>query len=126
MTAKGEKLKISQRTNACFRATERGMVLLATRHGAQAPQFPPREFAHGNELDEELELGPAGTLYTYSIVHATKDQPPYAVAIVDFHPGVRAFGRLLVDGAAPALGTPVRVVPFDLPDGTPDYAFQAG
>ncbi|WP_382327514.1 hypothetical protein ACFJGX_00395 [Hydrogenophaga sp. UC242_50] len=44
--------------------------------------------------------------------------------MVDFEPGVRAFGRLLFDAEPPAIGSRVRVVPFSLPDGTPDYAFQ--
>ena len=44
--------------------------------------------------------------------------------MVDFEPGVRAFGRLLYSAKPPAIGASLRVVPFALPDGTPDYAFQ--
>lgn len=118
-------MKISQRTQPCFRDSPRGMVLVATRTAGHDPQFPPIEFLHGDEPAVEIELGPSGRLYSYSVVHAGKDRPPYALAMVDFEPGVRAFGRLLFEGRAPALDSTVRVVPFALTDGTPDYAFQA-
>jgi hypothetical protein len=46
--------------------------------------------------------------------------------MVDFEPNVRAFGRLNLDGAtAPKIGSTVRIVPFDMADGTADYAFEA-
>jgi acyl-CoA-associated DUF35 OB-fold domain-containing protein len=118
-------LKISQRTQPCFRDSPRGMVLVATRTAGHDPQFPPVEFLHGGEQAEEVELGPTGRLYSYSIVHAGKDQAPYGLAMVDFEPGVRAFGRLLFQGRPPAIDSTLRIVPFAMPDGTPDYAFQA-
>lgn len=117
-------MKISKRTEPHFRETPEGMVLVGTQSAGQPPQFPPLEFLHGDQRVEEIELGPTGRLYSYTIVHASKDKPPYGLAMVDFAPGVRAFGRLLYDAHPPAIGSILRVVPFALPDGTPDYAFQ--
>lgn len=120
-------MKLKRRVNAHFRATEAGMLLIATRT-AQHPQlqFPPLEFIHDDQPVEEVAIGPQGTLYTYTVVHPGKDSKPYALAMVDFEPNVRAFGRLLLDGTnAPKIGGAVRVVPFDMADGTADYAFEA-
>jgi uncharacterized OB-fold protein len=100
------------------------MKLVATQIAGHPPQFPPIEFLHGDQRAEELELGPNGVLYSYSVVHPGKDKAPYGLAMVDFEPGVRAFGRLLFDGRPPAIGAALRVVPYALPDGTADYAFQ--
>ncbi|NEX64685.1 Zn-ribbon domain-containing OB-fold protein [Noviherbaspirillum galbum] len=117
-------MKISKWMGPHFRETPRGMVLVATQLAGAPAQFPPVEFLHGDQRPAEVELGPSGHLYSYTVVHASKDKPPYGLAMVDFEPGVRAFGRLLFDGQPPALGSRVRVVPFALQDGTPDYAFQ--
>lgn len=117
-------MKISKRTEPHFRETPKGLVLVATQLPHQPAQFPPVEFFHGDQQPEEIELGPTGSLYSYTVVHASKDKPPYGLAMVDFEPNVRAFGRLLFDGNPPAIGTRLRVVPFTLADGTPDYAFQ--
>ena len=120
-------MKLKRRSRAHFRQTEAGMLLIATRT-ARHPQlqFPPLEFVHDDEPVEEVAIGPQGTLYTYTIVHPGKDREPYALAMVDFTPNVRAFGRLLLDaGHAPRIGGTVRVVPFDMADGTADYAFAA-
>jgi uncharacterized OB-fold protein len=117
-------MKISKRTEPHFRETPNGMVLVATQLPGQPAQFPPVAFVHGDQQVEEIELGPTGCLYSYSIIHASKDKPPYGLAMVDFEPNVRAFGRLLFDGKPPAIGSRLRVVPFTLPDGIPDYAFQ--
>jgi uncharacterized OB-fold protein len=101
------------------------MLLTAVRlSGSGEVRFPPPGFLHGDEAAEAVALGPLGQLYTYTTVHPAK-APAYSLAMVDFAPGLRVFGRLLSrQGAAPALGDPVRVVPFALPDGTPDYAFE--
>lgn len=117
-------LKISKRTERHFRETSDGMVLVATRVGGQPAQFPPVEYVHGDQRAEEIVLGPTGLLYSYSIVYPGKDKAPYGLAMVDFEPGVRAFGRLLFDGQPPVIGSSLRVVPFSLADGAPDYAFQ--
>jgi uncharacterized OB-fold protein len=120
-------MKLKRRANAHFRHTDAGMVLVATRT-AQHPQlqFPPLEFVHDEAPVEEVAIGPKGTLYTYTVVHPGKDKTPYAMAMVDFEPNVRAFGRLVLDaGNAPKIGSTVRVVPFDMADGTADYAFEA-
>jgi hypothetical protein len=117
-------LKISKRAGPHFRQGPGGMVLVATRVAGQPPQFPPIEYLHGEPPCEEIELGPTGTLYSYTVVHAAKDKAPYGLAMVDFEPGVRAFGRLLYGEQPPAIGAAVRVVPHALADGTADYAFQ--
>lgn len=117
-------MKIIKRAGSHFRETTGGMVLIATQVAGHPPQFPPIEFTHSEQKLEEVELGPTGSLYSFTIVHPGKDKPPYGLAMVDFEPGVRAFGRLVFDAQPPALETRLRVVPFALPDGTPDYAFQ--
>ncbi len=117
-------MKIIKRTESHFRETTGGMVLIATRVAGQSPQFPPVEFVHNDQHVEEIELGPTASLYSFTIVHPGKEKPAYGLAMVDFEPGVRAFGRLLIDAQPPAIGSRLRVVPCALPDGTPDYAFQ--
>ena len=124
----GDKaMRLEKRTSSHFRETLDGMVLLATRQGANAQlQFPPSEFVHRDQVPDEVAIGPIGGLYTYSVIHVSRDQGPYALAMVDFEPGVRVFGRMLYEpGNEPLLGADMRIVPFDLPDGTPDYAFEA-
>ena len=118
-------MKLSKRIAIHLRDTPQGMVLVATRDaGREELQFPPCEFIHDDAMPEEVPIGPVGQLYTYTVVHAGKDRPPYGLAMVDFAPGVRVFGRLLHDEGRPVIGGDVRVVPFALPDGTPDYAFR--
>ena len=120
-------MKLSRRTNPYTRQTEEGMVLVATRT-ARHPQlqFPPLEFVHGDEPVEEVAIGPKGTSLHLHRGAPRQGQKPYALAMVDFEPSVRAFGRLILDGGnAPKIGGTVRVVPFDLADGTADYAFEA-
>ena len=120
-------MKLKRRTNAHLRQTDAGMLLIATRT-ARHPQlqFPPLEFVHDDEPVEEVVIGPQGTLYTYTIVHPGRSSEPYALAMVDFQPNVRAFGRLVLDGGnAPRIGSAVCVVPYDMADGSADYAFAA-
>ena len=118
-------MKLTKRTESHLSETPDGLVLVATRQAGMAElQFPPSEFFHGNAKPEEVTIGPVGQLYTYTIVHAGKDKPPYGLAMVDFTPGVRVFGRLLQEQGQPVIGGDVRIVPFALPDGTPDYAFH--
>ena len=118
-------MKLIKRTAPHWRDTPLGMMLIATRDAGRTElQFPPSAYVHGDAAPEEVEIGPVGQLYTYTIVHAAKDKPPYGLAMVDFAPGVRVFGRLLHEEGRPAIGGNVRVVPFALPDGSPDYAFR--
>lgn len=77
-----------------------------------------------NDDIKDVLLGPLGQIYSYTIVSAGKDVAPYALAMVDFEPGVRVFGPLILQQDRPAIGAQVRVVPHVLADGTPDYAFQ--
>jgi uncharacterized protein len=119
-------VKLTKRINPHFRQTDHGMVLVATRCAGQSePQFPPPEFVHNDARHVDIDIGPLGQLYTYTVVHLGKNDPAYALAMVDFEPGIRIFGRLLYDSAqTPSIGGTVRVVPFDLPDGSHDYAFK--
>lgn len=116
-------MNIQRRSGPHFRLTEKGMVLIGTQLANQAPQFPPTEHLVDDDLATEVVLGPKGRLYSYSVVHPGKDKLPYALAMVDFV-NVRAFGRLVFDGTPPPVDSEVRVVPFTLPDGDADYAFQ--
>jgi uncharacterized protein len=65
-------LKIIKRTESPFRDTPGGMVLVATRVASQPPQFPPIEFVHDDQKVEEIELGPTGSLYSFTIVHPAR------------------------------------------------------
>jgi uncharacterized OB-fold protein len=120
-------MRLKQRTGSHFQSAADGLRLIATRGASDAPlQFPPQSFIHGDQAVEEVPIGPQGVLYTYSVVHPGRDKATYGLAMVDFAPGVRAFGRLLLNGGTELrLGASVRVVPFELPDGEADYAFEA-
>ena len=119
-------MRLKQRTGSHFQSAADGLQLIATRGASDAPlQFPPQFFIHGDQAVEEVPIGPQGVLYTYSVVHPGRDKATYGLAMVDFAPGVRAFGRLLLNGGTELrLGASVRVVPFELPDGDADYAFE--
>lgn len=119
-------MKLTRRTSSHFRQTDQGMVLIATRSESHPElQFPPSEYIHGDAAPHDVAIGPNGRLYTYTVVHPGKEASPYALAMVDFEPGVRVFGRLVHNTAnPPVIGGTVRVVPFELPDGNPDYAFE--
>ncbi|MFQ5341084.1 MAG: Zn-ribbon domain-containing OB-fold protein [Anaerolineae bacterium] len=60
---------------------------------------------------EPVELGPEGTLYTFTVVYAAAPgvETPYALGYVDFAAGARVFGRI-VTGDNPVVGMRVRVV----------------
>lgn len=120
-------MRLEQRAGSHFRSSPDGMQLIATqRPGVAQLQFPPQSFVHGDQVVEEVPIGPLGVLYTYSVVHPGRDKAPYGLAMVDFAPGVRAFGRLLLkEGQELQPGASVRVVPSNLPDGQADYAFEA-
>jgi uncharacterized OB-fold protein len=119
-------MMITKRQKSHIVETQEGLTLLASRKADQLDwQFPPAEFFLGDTPDQEILLGPKGVLYTYSIVHVDRERGPYALAMVDFEPGVRAFGPMLYEeGKEPALGATMQVVHHSLPDGSPDYAFQ--
>ncbi len=120
-------MRLKQRTGSHFQNGPDGLQLIATRGPSDSSlQFPPQSFVHGDEVVEEVPIGPLGVLYTYSVVHPGRDKAPYGLAMVDFEPGVRAFGRLLLkEGRELQPGAAVRVVPSNLPDGEADYAFEA-
>lgn len=103
------------------------MKLVATRTASHPElQFPPLQYVNGDETVEEVDVGPLGRLYAYTVVHPGKEAEPYMLAMVDFEPGVRAFGRLTGSlQPAPVLDGMVRIVPYTLADGSPDYAFEA-
>jgi uncharacterized OB-fold protein len=60
---------------------------------------------------EQVELGPEGTLYTFTVVYAGAPgvETPYALGYVDFHGGARVFGRI-VSAESLAVGMRMRVV----------------
>lgn len=119
-------MMITKRTKSHIVNTQDGLTLLANRKGANLDwQFPPAEFFLGDTPDEEILLGPKGVLYTYSIVHVDRERGTYALAMVDFEPGVRAFGHMVYEaGKEPPLGATMQVVPHTLADGSADYAFE--
>ncbi|MFV0676929.1 Zn-ribbon domain-containing OB-fold protein [Variovorax sp. tm] len=107
-----------------FRNDADGMTLLGARYrGTGELRFPPPEFLHTGEAAEPVAMGASGRLYTFTSVHPGK-APAYALGMVDFDNGLRVFGRLAwPDGSEPAIGDLVQAVAFELPDGTPDFAF---
>ncbi len=118
-------MEFTPRNAPYLRQDSDGLRLIATRSNrAEAAQFPPAVALHGDERVKEIALGPEGTVYSFTTVHAGASQQPYHLAMVDFEAGVRVFGRLLAPSAPLAIGATVRVVPFQFPDGTPDYAFE--
>jgi len=126
--AGGILVRLCRRKAAHIRETAWGMVLVATRSpGREELQFPPAEYVHDIEAPQNVLIGPVGRLYAYTVIHsATGDEPPRMVAMVDFEPGVRAFGPLLQGEGPPEIDGDVRVVPYALPDGARDYAFRVG
>jgi uncharacterized protein len=118
-------MDFTPRSAPYLRQDSDGLRLIATRssHG-EITQFPPAVALHGDERIEEIALGPEGTIYSFTTVHAGAVQKPYHLAMVDFEADVRVFGRVLARSAPLAIGATVRVVPFEFPDGTPDYAFE--
>jgi uncharacterized OB-fold protein len=119
-------MMITKRSKSHIVHTDDGLTLLANRReGSVNWQFPPAEFSLGETPYEEIQIGPKGVLYTYSIVHVDRERGPYALAMVDFEPGVRAFGPMIYEaGKEPPLGAAMEVVSHTLADGSADYGFQ--
>jgi uncharacterized OB-fold protein len=118
-------MQITRCPGGHVRQTTEGTLLVAVRVGDGELRFPPPEFVHGGAATSEVLIGPIGSLYTFTTVYPGKDVPAYSLAMVDFAPGLRVFGRLLHDAQHPAaLDAPVRIVPATLPDGSADYAFE--
>lgn len=120
-------MKILPSTQPHFELHANHMTLLASQDPLSGEtQFPPAEWVRENHPPITLRIGPTGRLYTYTVVHPGKAVAPYGLAFVDFEPGVRVFGRLLLDGECrPDVDSEVQVVPFTLLDGSPDYAFSS-
>ncbi len=119
-------MMITKRSKSHIVHTVDGLTLLANRKkGSVNWQFPPADFSVDDTPFEEVQIGPKGVLYTFSIVHVDRERGPYALAMVDFEPGVRAFGPMVYEaGKEPPLGAAMEVVPHTLADGSADYAFQ--
>ena len=119
-------MKITKRSTNHIAQTPDGLALVASRNSDGANwQFPPADFTLGDVPDQEIVLSSKGVLYTYSIVHVDRERGPYALAMVDFEPGVRAFGPLVYEvGKEPPLGATMEVMAYALKDGTADYAFR--
>ncbi len=119
-------MKITKRSTSHIAQTQDGLALVVSRNSDDANwQFPPAEFIVGDVPDQEMVLSTQGVLYTYSVVHVDRERGPYALAMVDFEPGVRAFGPLVYEvGKEPPLGATMEVMAYALKDGTADYAFR--
>lgn len=118
-------MHLTPRTRGSIVHTSQGMQLLASRSRRSAQvQFPPQAYEMEGDGVEDVPLGPLGRLYSYTLVASGKTTPAYGLAMIDFDPGVRVFGRLILGVSRPVLGTQVRVVPHVLSDGVDDYAFQ--
>jgi uncharacterized OB-fold protein len=105
-------------------------VLLAGRCATCGEvSFPPRPHCPACwEPARVIELPAAGSLYTFTIVHARgPGSAAYALGYADLG-GLRVLGRLT--GGPPAIGAPVTVteVTVGRPTGGPAqvYAFQVG
>jgi uncharacterized OB-fold protein len=96
-------------TERPWREREGRIRLLACRRpGRDALHFPPlpatSPLAAGAEL---VELSPTGTLYSFTVVHASPkaNKAPVSLGLVDFADGVRVFARLdYPEGRRPAIG----------------------
>lgn len=102
---------------------EDGAVLLGARVDDGEVRFPPPEFLISGQRAEVVPLSDVGTLYTYTTVYPGK-APAYSLAMVDFDHDLRVFGRLLDGEVAAVIGARVRAVPFQLPNGEADFAFE--
>jgi uncharacterized protein len=83
------------------------------RCGAVA--FPPHGMCPGCGAEhgqDEVELSPVGTLYTFSEIHVAPKgfATPYAVGYVDLPEGVRLFGQIEGRAADLKVGQPVAVM----------------
>lgn len=118
-------MEITKYMEPHWRVEADGMVLVGARNPATgAVRFPPPEFLQVGESAEPESIGGEGRLYTFTTVHPGK-APAYSLAMVDFRHDLRIFGRLTWRGdAPPAIGAALRVIPFTLPDGAADYAFE--
>lgn len=95
--------------------------------------WPPRTVCpecHGSEL-EWVDLPVRGHLYAFSAVLAgaplgLDSEVPFAVGLVELEGAdLRLFGRIVgVPWTELAIGDPVRVEPFELPDGRMFYRFR--
>ena len=121
----GNGMNLSKREGSHFREVDGNLELIGTVSSRAAhPRFPPADYSLGGIQNEDVSLGSRGILYTYTIVHPGKDRAPYGLAMVDFPGQVRVFGRLLIDPESTVvLEKAVKVVPWEFPDGTKDYAF---
>jgi len=90
----------------CWRIADDGVVeLIGSRCTACGTVYLPQSITCarcGGRTFTALTLAPAGTLYSYSIVHRSGGVWPdlYAVGYVDFPEGVRVFGQLRADAPA--------------------------
>jgi uncharacterized OB-fold protein len=118
-------MDFTPRTESHLRQTDEGLVLIGTlSNSGAALQFPPSRGALSGERLTDVPIGPEGTLYAFTTVHPGGGQAPYQLAMIDFTPDIRVFGRIVAGARPPAFGATVRIVPFTLPDGSADYAFE--
>jgi uncharacterized OB-fold protein len=106
-----------------FAETPRGARLLGSRCGACGTHFFPRvprctNPACRSDDARDVELGPAGTLYSYTVQHYAPPPPfrydapfaPYAIGLVELREGIRVISMLKLDLAEVRLGMPLELV----------------
>lgn len=70
-------MKLMKRTGPHFGEAAGGMVLIAAHVAGQPPQFPPIEFVHNDQQVEDIDLGPTGSLYSFTVVHPEAVPPQH-------------------------------------------------
>lgn len=103
-----------------------GKLLVQTCTACGARQHPPEEVCHacGGMDFTHTELGPRGTVFSYTVVHypvnrALADAVPYTVVLValDDDPSIRIVGNVLgVDPGEVRIGMPVTATWLELTD----------
>lgn len=106
-----------------------GKVMATRCGGCGRLSFPPRCGCPGcgEQAHEWVPVEESGRLVTYTTVMygpaGFEDEVPYTLAVVEFPMGVKLFGQLAADVAAPQVGMPLRVAPRPLPAGRVSYHF---
>ena len=107
-----------------FAETERGPRLLGSRCATCGTHYFPRVArctapACRSASVVDVELGPRGTLFSYTVQHYAPPPPfrydgafrPYPVGLVELAEGLRVVGILAADGASDLkLGMPVELI----------------
>ena len=107
-----------------FAESERGPRLLGSRCGSCGTHYFPRVTrctapACRSASVDDVELGPRGTLFSYTVQHYAPPPPfrydgtfkPYAIGLVELGEGIRVVGMMKIDDTTKLrLGMPVELV----------------